>query len=173
MTENERNHTCCFTGHRDMGNFSKLRLGHDIEVAVRKCLDLDIYRFLCGGARGFDAIAAAHVHRLQRTNPKIELHLILPCRDMTRGWKTEDVRLHYAILGVANSVTYLNDTYYDGCMRERNVYMIEHSTACICYYNEKNSRSGTGQTVRLAQKKGLLLTNVLPPPKKDEDTGDK
>ena len=65
------------------------------------------------------------------------------------------------ILCSADSVTILSDNYYDGCMRERNTYLVEHCGQCVCYFNEKHSRSGTAQTVRMAKKNGLNVINLF------------
>ena len=35
------------------------------------------------------------------------------------------------------------------------------SDYCICYWNSKDFRSGTGQTVRMAQKKGIEIINLF------------
>ena len=46
-------------------------------------------------------------------------------------------------------------------MKERNQRLVDLADICICYYNENNSRSGTGQTVRMVQKKGIQLINIF------------
>ena len=155
-----KNHTCCFTGHREIGGISKIKLGIHISLAIQYCLDKGIYRFLCGGARGFDTVAAVYVHHLKATHPEVELHLILPCRDQNKGWSTEDNRRYYAIMGLADSIHYVRNTYTRSCMKERNAYMVDHSTACICFYDENQPKTGTGQTVRMAKSQGLLTLNL-------------
>lgn len=48
------------------------------------------------------------------------------------------------------------------CMKERNARLVElASECCIAYWNANNKRSGTGQTVRMAQKKGLEVINIF------------
>lgn len=47
-------------------------------------------------------------------------------------------------------------------MKARNARLVElASDYCICYWNPKNFRSGTGQTVRMAQKKGIEIINLF------------
>ena len=46
-------------------------------------------------------------------------------------------------------------------MKERNQKLVDLAdTLCICYWNENDNRSGTGQTVRMAEKKGLIIKNL-------------
>ena len=158
-----RNHSCCFTGHRQIAAEDVDTLGQRIERAVLKCLELGIYRFYNGGAVGFDTVAAAHVLRLKQFHPEIELHMVLPCREQTAKWSSQQSRTHYNILSRATSVEYVSNAYTPTCMKERNYRMVEASCACICYYDPRHSASGTGQTVREAQRKGLLLLNCKGP----------
>ena len=56
------------------------------------------------------------------------------------------------------NVEKLNDEY----MKARNARLFElASDYCICYWNPKGFRSGTGQTVRMAQKKGIEVINLF------------
>ena len=48
--------------------------------------------------------------------------------------------------------------YYNGCMQVRNRYLVDHSSACICYLN--NLRSGTAYTVKYAESQGLQIINL-------------
>ena len=152
-----KNHTCCFTGHRDLTKLD-FNLGDRIERAILKCLELGIYRFENGMALGFDLLAARRVLRLREFHPEIELHLVIPCRDQCKFWPSNMMLAYRDILRQANSVRYMSDVYYDGCMRDRNYQMVADSCACICYYDGR-PRSGTGQTVNYAKKNGLLILN--------------
>lgn len=46
-------------------------------------------------------------------------------------------------------------------MKIRNQRLVDLADICICYYNEKKSVSGTGQTVRMVQKKGIKVVNMF------------
>ncbi len=54
-----------------------------------------------------------------------------------------------------------SEHYYDGCMKVRNQRLVDLSDVCVCYYNESNKRSGTGQTVRMAERKHICIINIL------------
>lgn len=158
----EKRRTCCFTGHRNIPQADIPMVASRIDAAIRKCLSLGITTFENGAALGFDTVAALRVARMREFHPEIKLRLMIPCRDQCRLWSSEQLLLYKRILGFADEVIYLANSYYDGCMRERNYRMVEDSTACICYYNGTR-RSGTAQTVAYAQKKGLLILNCIEP----------
>lgn len=43
--------------------------------------------------------------------------------------------------------------------RTRNYYIVDNSSVTVAFYNPNNPRSGTGQTVRYAQKQGKYILN--------------
>ncbi len=45
-------------------------------------------------------------------------------------------------------------------MKIRNAKLIELADVCVCYYNLSQYASGTGQTVRMAQKKEIKIINI-------------
>ena len=117
------------------------------------------YRYFgCGGALGFDTLAAQTVLRLQEIYPEIRLILVLPCRDQTRGWKQADVAEYDRIMKAADKVTYTSEQYYSGCMHKRNRHLVDNSSLCMCYLTEQSG--GTAYTVNYARSQGLKIINV-------------
>ena len=156
--------SACFTGHRtikaDMSTFSAL-LSSIIEMMIT---DKGVTDFYAGGAYGFDAVASMSVLHLKEKYSSVKLHLILPCskEEQSRKWTAEQKAELEKLLGLADSVEYVSDRYYNGCMKARNARLVElASDYCICYWNPSNFRSGTGQTVRMAQKKGIEVINLF------------
>lgn len=164
MLLSEKSQTCFFTGHRDV-------VGHgaqDADVfrqALRTWLDAQVeamvYQgfstFLCGGARGFDLLAAASVLQAKQLyHPGLRLILLLPCREQTRGWNERDLSLHLAVLQRAEAF-YLQETYDRSCMHRRNRLLVDLSITGIAYYDPGRQHSGTGMTVRYAQSRGTPL----------------
>lgn len=162
-----RENSCCFTGHRtipaDRVNLIRISTERAVSLLYR-----DGYRFfICGGALGFDTLAAQIVLRAAERVKDIRLILALPCRNQTERWiSTPDfdaknaIREYARIKGMANCVTYVNEMASETCMKERNQFMVDHSSAIIAYYNPEVFRSGTGQTVRMAQRAGMRMINV-------------
>ena len=155
--------SACFTGHRNIRHNAQ-----ELSSLLCKLLDVmiaekDITDYYVGGAVGFDTIAAYSILKMQEKYPKVKLHLILPCsnEDQTKGWTVEQVSDFEYILGLAHSVEYISNNYYNGCMKKRNARLVElASECCICYWNTNNNRSGTGQTVRMSMKKGINVINL-------------
>ncbi len=98
---------------------------------------------------------------LRENDSRIRLHLVLPCssKEQTAKWTDAQKAEYYAILKDADSVEMVSEHYWNGCMKKRNAKLIEYADACICYYNVNRIRSGTGQTVRMAEKKGVPICN--------------
>ena len=61
----------------------------------------------------------------------------------------------------ANYVVYVNDFATPDCMKQRNQYMVDHSSACIAYRDPAVWKSGTAQIVRMAEKSGLEIINTF------------
>lgn len=155
----ERNVTCFFTGHRSIPKDSMSLLTEKIDRTIEDLLGKGYCRFVCGGAVGFDTIAACRVIVAKSKHPEIEFHLVLPCRDQTAKWRNGyDLALYQRIKGLADSVTYVTDTYTSGCMHQRNRMMADMSSVCIAYYN--GTRGGTSYTVRYAIDSGISLINL-------------
>lgn len=160
----EKHQACFFTGHRNIVGHG----GQDAEAfqrALREWLEHQVesmvYRgfstFLCGGARGFDLLAAATVlGAKQAYHPNLRLIMLLPCREQTRGWNARDLALHLAVLQRAEAY-YIQEDYDRGCMHRRNRLLAENAIAGIAYYDPARVRSGTGMTVRYAQSLGMPM----------------
>ena len=152
----ERIETVCFTGHRIIGaDFDEERLDYYLD----RLIAVNYNTFICGGALGFDTVVAEKIIRLKREFPHIRLHLYLPCKDQDKKWSFSDRRRYKKILESADYVKIMAESYYDGCMRDRNYKMVDDARACVCYLNNE-SRSGTAQTVRYAKKKPIPVVNV-------------
>ena len=143
--------TVCFTGHRDIPRVLERELITLIERGATV--------FRAGGAVGFDMVAALKVLELREIYPKIELELILPCRNQTQRWPEAEVRTYQYILSRADRHRFLFDNYAKGCMLERNRQLVEGSDVCVayCYQN----RGGTLYTLTYAMKQGLEVINLF------------
>ena len=159
MEPAERTYTCCFTGHRTLSVAERARLTLQLHRAVgRMIVRKGVQRFVCGGARGFDLLAARTVLQMRRIHPQVRLVMALPCPDQTRRWDAADVRLYKAVLEAADEVHTLAPAYTDDCMLARNRFMVEQSAFCIAYC--KRWQGGTAYTVRYAHKQGVRVYNL-------------
>ena len=143
----------CFTSHRKiMENISLL--SERLYEVLEKYIANELTDFYIGGAIGFDTVAALTVLELREKYPFIKLHLVLPCppEEQSENMSDSDRKRYNEI--VSEQLT-------EGCMKARNARLVEYAEICFCYYNEKKVRSGTGQTVRMALRKGIDIVNLF------------
>lgn len=160
-----RENTCCFTGHRNITDQNQQIIIPKLEKKISELHREGYLYFISGGAYGFDMIAAETVIRAKRNGCPINLVLALPCRNQTEKWNhlpdfMDKLRRYLMLKGFADAVCYMYDFYVDGCMRERNLFMIEHSSACIAYCDPKR-RGGSSQTVGMAERAGIKVYNIF------------
>lgn len=120
--------------------------------------------FYAGGARGWDMTFENMVLSMrEKYFDFMKLHLVLPCppEEQTAGWDIDDKEEYQRILEAADSVEIVSDHYDKNCMKKRNERLVELGDVCLCYYNENRVRSGTGQTVRIAEKQGKEIINLF------------
>ena len=157
---NNVENTCFFTGHRAIPKSDMTALTRILDENISSLADSGCRTFVCGGAVGFDTLAACRVIVAKKKYPDIELVLVLPCRDQTARWRnTYDISLYQRIKGYAAEVIYAEEAYSSGCMHKRNRMMADMSGYCIAYYNNSGA-GGTAYTVRYATGKGKKVINL-------------
>ena len=157
-----REQSCCFTGHRSVPYSLENQLTHRIRDGIQYLNDkLGITTFYAGGAMGFDSLAAEAVIEQKKTNPDIRLVIVVPCRDQAERWSASAKARYAKINNSADKVICLAERYFQGCMYQRNRYMVDHSCACICYLTEPTG--GTAYTVKYAREHGLRIFNLARP----------
>ena len=159
--------SCAFTGHRP----AKFAFGYD--ESDKRCIELkrklrDTVTSLCfegyttfyvGMAEGVDIWAAECLIDLLEFFRKIELCAVIPFRDQKTGMNSDYKARYERILKYASQTFVISEKLTKGCFKARNYFMVEQSDALVAVYDEINSRSGTGQTVRHAE--GLSKRIIL------------
>ena len=153
--------TVCFTGHRMIPEAEIPLVRQRLRKAVRECLDSGYRWFMCGGALGFDTMAAEAVLAAKEENPETHLYLAVPCAEQADRWSGPDRARYREIMDRADEVHVLSPKYYSGCMQVRNQYMVRHSALCICWL--RRFEGGTGYTVRYALRNGRQVVNLCLP----------
>lgn len=150
--------TCCFTGHRllphDKIESIMNRLNEEIDNLYRQ----GVTDYISGGELGFDQIAASLIIALKERGYNMHLTFALPCKNQSERWMPEQQRHYQKLLKEADKIIYVSEQFTPDCMKKRNFYMVDNSAFCIC--GLISEKSGTGQTVRYARKKGLRIINV-------------
>ncbi len=156
-TRQNREHTVCFTGHRSIRKADEealARLDALLEILYRQG-----YRdFLCGGAVGFDLLAAEHVIALRSRHADVRLIFCLPCADQSARWNRADCIRYERLLYLSDETRVLSPHYYEGCMQVRNAYMVDRSYLCVAFM--QRLRGGTLSTVRYALSQDVPVVNI-------------
>ena len=153
-----KHNTCCFTGHRRLPKNKISLILNRLNEEIDSLISQGVTDFISGGALAFDQMAASLVIAKKEMGENIRLIFALPCRNQDEHWSAEEKKLYHGLLSEADEVRYVSEEYSADCMKKRNYYMVDNSAYCICalLYN----MSGTGQTVKHAQKNGLRVINV-------------
>lgn len=160
MENNRREKTCFFTGHRSIPKTIETALVSELDVTLRRLRFDGFTDYVCGGAVGFDTVAACRVAAAARRDEGYRLILVLPCRDQTAMWRsTGDVALYQRLKGLASEIIYVRDFFGEGVMLERDRAMADMSSLCVAYHDGRRA-GGTAYTVRYAEKQGLPVVNL-------------
>ncbi len=154
-----REKTCCFTGHRVLSGEEEARLAVRLRETLTELIGQGVSRFVSGGALGFDQLAARVVLGLMREHPQIRLIMMLPCRSQAEKWTPRQAALYGEILSHSSEVHYVCDNYTSGCMFMRNRAMVDMSGVCVSF--QKRERGGTAYTVSYARRQGVQVINLL------------
>jgi uncharacterized phage-like protein YoqJ len=149
--------TVCFSGHRperlpigaDIVNVIKSYLAYEISEAIGLGFDT----FIMGGSRGIDLWAGLAVISEKAEDERIKLIAALPYHTPPSRFSERERFDYGSVLERCDEIYYAAEYYTPGCMKRRNLFMTEHSSRLVAFV--RDYRSGTGQTIRLAQKLGL------------------
>lgn len=162
-------YVCAFTGHRPKSFPWKdsetapgcVLLKETLAAQISALAERGVTEFLSGMARGADIWAAEIILDLKKKNPALRLRCVLPCGGQERKWPASEQERYHSILRQADGVIWVNREYTADCMLDRNRYLVEHSSVLLAVYNG-TYRSGTGMTVRCAQRLGREVIIIDP-----------
>ncbi len=162
-----REQTCFFTGHRTIPTEEVQRIYEKTYTLCAVLTEkLNIRTFVCGGALGFDTLAAKAVLKLREQNQDVRLQLVLPCREQAKRWGATAQQTYREILAAADAVEYVSEEYTSYCMYARNRRMVDMS-CCGIVLLRRNS-GGTAYTVRYANEQDVKLYSVDRVPEKED-----
>ena len=162
----DREHTCCFAGHRP----EKLPWGSDemdkgcialqkrMWSAVETAYEAGYRHFICGMARGCDFYFAEMILTLRRERPGVTLEAAIPCRDQASRWAARDRDRWQKLVEACDRKTVLQERYVRGCMQQRNRYMVDHSSLVIAAFD--GSPGGTLATLEYAIRQRVPFVDV-------------
>ena len=161
--------SAAFTGHRphklpwknDENDPRCIALEKALTEQITALAEAGITDFFSGMALGTDHYCAQIVLNLQKKNPALHLHCILPHEGQENKWSDSAQERYHTILKQADTVDYVSRTYYNGCMIDRNHRLVDSADLLLAVYNGVR-RSGTGSTVNYARKLGRKIIIIDP-----------
>ena len=162
----EREITCCFTGHRpahlpwgaNESDARCLRLKEELSARLEGLYACGYRRFLCGMALGCDMYFAEAVLALRREHPEVRLEAVIPCGDQPERWPREQRLRYNRLLDACDSVTVLQIHYTPDCMMRRNRSMVDRSSLLLACYDGRPS--GTRNTMLYAMREQVQVLTV-------------
>ena len=94
-----KHHSCCFSGHRNLPIEQTLHINNLLVNEIFKLINKGVSNFICGGALGFDTMAAQTILKARIIYPHIQLTMALPSPQQTNRW------LPYQGLGIGKVYT--------------------------------------------------------------------
>ena len=153
--------TCCFSGHRHLPKQQILHIHNLLVKRILKLIHIGVNTFICGGALGFDTLAALAVLKIRSIYPHIQLILALPSPQQTNGWDSNDIEVYQTILKQANQIIYMSQEHHSGCMHMRNHYMVDNSLYCICYLVNQTQKRKTDTSLILPMNHNLFKNRTI------------
>lgn len=166
--------SCAITGHRPTRFKFKYNEKHTLCQKIKKSM-LEVFRtlhdengvtdFYVGGALGVDMWAAEILFSLckQPGYENIKLIVAIPFENYYSGWDEHSKRRLLTIIRKASYCTTVGKEVGAVGYKRRNYFMVDHANFLLAVYdNNRKVRSGTGQTVNYALKKGRSIYFVNP-----------
>lgn len=157
--------TACFTGHRPEKmpfDTHKLQFLDMFTNAIyrRTCeaVKAGYDTFFCGMQRGVDIWAGKQVLRLKEEYPNVRLICVSPFEreiDRRRGADRFD---YTELRESCDGFIALQSEFSPFCYQNRNRFMVDRSSLIIGAVADR--KSGTGQTLAYARKKGLRVEEI-------------
>lgn len=141
-----------FTGHRKID--SSVQSG--IEQLIAIATEQGTQHFFIGMALGTDQLAAEILTKMQ-----LSWTAVIPCRDQDSLWPLAQKRKYHQLQENASEVIYLAERYYQGCLNQRNLWMVQRSQLCLSVWDGRTN-GGTFHAVTSARKRSLNIINFNP-----------
>ncbi len=164
-----------FTGHRELPKgLGLLGLKSRLKKEIEKSIEEGYTCFYQGGSYGWDLLCGSIVLEIKEKLKsktkiiaitekssflKIKLISVIPYEEQAKNFTEKDRDIYYDILEKSDEVIQLSNHYHQNCFKERNQYMVDHSAKLIAHWNGAY-RSGTAQTVRMAEKQDMEIINL-------------
>ena len=153
-----RETTCCFSGHRAMPPETMNLVRQRTEAAIRELYARGYRIFITGGALGYDTMVATLLFQIRTEIPDIRVVLAYPYEGYNSGWTREQWQDYRDRLMRYDEVECISEKPTRYAFWKRDRYMVDRSSLCVGYCIDASS--GTGYTMAYARQKGVKVINL-------------
>lgn len=158
----QRDMTCCFTGHRpsklpwkgDERDPRCLALKRELVTHIEYAYLGGFRHFICGMALGCDLyFCQAALDLRDEKYPEMKVEAAIPCPEQADRWSAAHRARYRELLDRCDWETLVQRHYDAGCMMRRNRYMVDHASLVIAVFD--GSAGGTLSTLSYAVKQAV------------------
>ena len=106
----------------------------------------------CAAPLWYEGAVRQALLRLKGEYP-VRLVACIPCADQSERFSAAQRARYDALLSACDERVVLHERYENGCMFERNRYMVDRADLLLAYYTGR--RGGTKYTVGYAERRGI------------------
>ena len=162
----------CFTGHRKVpgrGYGEWQGIPEIVSAVILSSYQKGFRNYYCGGAIGFDTIAAYAVIAAKKVYPDIKLIMVIPFKNQPCKWPPDPQAKYNETLAQADSVIFVDKecgltdigNYSAAKMFLRNEYMVNKCNAVVaCISN--TATSGSKHCILYAKSKNKPILTINP-----------
>jgi uncharacterized phage-like protein YoqJ len=151
--------TCFFYGHQTLPSNKIENIIKCLNNEIDKLISQGVTHFISGGVLGFDLIATSLIATKKEMGQNIHLTFALSYQSHDKKWTRHQKKLLHSLLDEADNIHYISEEYHSNCTNQRNAYMIQHSSFCVCALKKYNNN--VYKIVKKAQKNGIHIINVV------------
>ena len=144
----KNNKAVCFIGYKreklptDKNSIDNLELL--LEEQIKQAAEENFRDFYFSTNYGFDfiAITTALIYNVFKYNKKgkhINIIAVVPFDTQADGWSKKYKENYYDIISRCDRVITLSEYYKDGCINEKNKFIVDNSSRLICYCDEQST----------------------------------
>ena len=159
----DRDHSCCFTGHRPGGlpwgaaesDPRCVALKDELSMRLQGIYEAGYRNFICGMALGCDMYFAEAALALRELRPEVSLEAAIPCGSQPDRWPKSQRERYNGLIDRCDKVTVLQYGYTRDCMMRRNRYMVDRSSLLLACFD--GHPGGTMNTILYAERESLRV----------------
>ena len=151
----------CFTGHRTINPNKQQAVKEKLNSKIIELYNQGHRTFLCGMAIGFDLLAAEILIELKETCKDIFIVACIPFIGQESRFSPTDQKRYNNVINSVDSKVIIARAFSKQSYLLRNIYMLEHSSIVVAYFDTNIKKGGTFFTYNKAIKMGKEVRNIF------------